>query len=112
MAQGEDAYRSGAVRPLECYKLAWTLIRRNYWSYFGITVVGVMIAGWANFPALLALAFLNVALGVAGLAFCYFGALFILPLSMAPTAFVYRQAFPGSTTSSPGEQHPEQRSEQ
>ena len=53
MAQSEVAYQRGAVRPLECYKEAWALIKRNYWVYFGITVMGVLIASWAPFGILM-----------------------------------------------------------
>jgi hypothetical protein len=53
MARLETAYQRGAVKPLECYKEGWALIRRGYWVYFGITVMGVLIASWVPFGILM-----------------------------------------------------------
>ena len=53
MAQFEIAYQRGAVKPLECYKKGWVLIKQNYWAYLGITVMGVLIASWVPFGILM-----------------------------------------------------------
>jgi hypothetical protein len=37
------AFNSGAVKPLECLRLGWSLIKDRYWLFLGITVVGVMV---------------------------------------------------------------------
>lgn len=51
-------------------------------------------AGWGNFLPLLALFLLSMVVGIVGMAFCYVGAFFVLPLSMAAAAIAYRQVFP------------------
>ena len=34
-----------AVRPIECFREGWRLIKDDYWIFFGITFVGLLIAG-------------------------------------------------------------------
>jgi uncharacterized membrane protein len=38
-------YRSGVVRPLECLRGGWELIKGRYWLFMGLTLVGMLIAG-------------------------------------------------------------------
>jgi hypothetical protein len=38
-------FRTGVIRPLECFKEGWELIKPHYWLIFGITFVGMLIAG-------------------------------------------------------------------
>jgi uncharacterized membrane protein len=38
-------FRTGVIRPLECFKEGWDLIKPNYWLIFAITLVGMLIAG-------------------------------------------------------------------
>jgi len=38
-------YRRGAVEPVECLKAAWELIKDQYWLFFGLVLVGMLIAG-------------------------------------------------------------------
>ncbi len=38
-------FRTGVIRPLECFKEGWELIKPHYWLIFGITAVGMIIAG-------------------------------------------------------------------
>jgi hypothetical protein len=40
-------FQSGAVRPMECLRGGWQLIRNEYWLFFGISLVGVLIASAA-----------------------------------------------------------------
>jgi hypothetical protein len=36
-------YNRGAIRPVECLKSGWTLIKGEYWLFLGISLVGVII---------------------------------------------------------------------
>lgn len=38
-------FRTGAIRPVECFKEGWELIKDEYWLIFGITFVGMLIGG-------------------------------------------------------------------
>jgi hypothetical protein len=35
----------GAVRPIQCWKAGWELIKNDYWLFLGISLVGTLIAG-------------------------------------------------------------------
>ena len=39
------AFNRGAIRPVECYKVAWETIKSEYWLFLGITFVGMLIGG-------------------------------------------------------------------
>jgi len=41
----ETEFRTGVIRPVECLKEGWELIKDQYWLLFGITIVGAMIGG-------------------------------------------------------------------
>jgi hypothetical protein len=44
--QGSDIeFNRHAVRPIECFREGWRLIKDDYWLFFGITFVGLLIAG-------------------------------------------------------------------
>jgi uncharacterized membrane protein len=38
-----DYFRTGVIRPVECYREAWDLIKSEYWMFFAITIVGILI---------------------------------------------------------------------
>jgi uncharacterized membrane protein len=38
-------FATGVVRPFECLRGGWELIRDEYWLFFGISLVGMLIAG-------------------------------------------------------------------
>ena len=38
-------YRRGVIRPVECIKDGWEMIKDQYWLFFGISIVGMLIAG-------------------------------------------------------------------
>jgi hypothetical protein len=38
-------FNARAIRPFECLKEAWSLIKPNYWLLFAIAIVGAMIGG-------------------------------------------------------------------
>jgi hypothetical protein len=60
-------FQTGVVRPVECYREAWELIKNQYWLLLAITIVAMMIGG----------ATLYVLLGamVCGMFYCYFQAI-------------------------------------
>jgi hypothetical protein len=37
--------RSGVVKPVECFKEGWELIKDEYWLLFAVTLVGALIGG-------------------------------------------------------------------
>jgi uncharacterized membrane protein len=38
-------FRRGVIAPMECIKEGWALIKDQYWLFFGITLVGLLIGG-------------------------------------------------------------------
>ena len=38
-------FRTGVIKPIECVKEAWALIKDQYWLFLGIVFVGVFIGG-------------------------------------------------------------------
>ena len=44
-----DEFRTGVIRPVECFKEGWELIKDQYWLIFAITLVGMLIAGLIPF---------------------------------------------------------------
>ncbi len=44
MSTNMTDYRRGAIRPVECLQEGWNMIRERYWLFFGITLVGVLVA--------------------------------------------------------------------
>lgn len=38
-------FRRGVIAPLECIKEGWALIKEEYWLFFGVTIVGLLIGG-------------------------------------------------------------------
>jgi hypothetical protein len=45
MDSDELGFHRGAVRPIECLSAGWALIKDDYWLYFGIVMIGMLIAG-------------------------------------------------------------------
>lgn len=39
------SFNASAIRPIECVREAWELIKSDYWILFAISIVGAMIAG-------------------------------------------------------------------
>lgn len=37
--------QTGVIRPIECLKEGWELIKNDYWLLFAITLVGIMLGG-------------------------------------------------------------------
>ena len=38
-------FRVGVIKPVECFKEGWALIKDQYWLFFGIALVGMLIGG-------------------------------------------------------------------
>ncbi len=47
------SFNGSAVRPMECLKTGWALIKTQYWLFFGITAVGMLIASVVPFGILM-----------------------------------------------------------
>jgi hypothetical protein len=60
-------FRTGVIRPVECYKEAWELIKNQYWLLLAITIIGVMIGGATMYVLLGAM--------MCGMFYCYFQAI-------------------------------------
>ena len=43
--QADLSFNAGSIRPIECVREAWTIIKNDYWMLFAISIVGGMIAG-------------------------------------------------------------------
>jgi uncharacterized membrane protein len=40
-----EQFNIGVIKPVECLKEAWELIKPQYWLLFAVTIIGVMIGG-------------------------------------------------------------------
>lgn len=60
-------FRTGVIKPVECYKEAWELIKNQYWLLLAITIIGMMIGGATMYVLLGAM--------VCGMFYCYFQAI-------------------------------------
>ena len=45
MTPDNSQFRTGVIRPVECVKEGWALIKDQYWLFLGIVFVGVFIGG-------------------------------------------------------------------
>lgn len=63
----QTEFRTGVIRPIECFREGWEAIKPNYWLIFVITIVGVLIGGISAYIFLGAM--------VCGIYYCYFRAL-------------------------------------
>lgn len=39
-------FRTGVIRPVECFKQGWELIKDQYWLFFAITLVGMILGSF------------------------------------------------------------------
>lgn len=53
MSYGDTEFNRGAIRPIECYRMGWRLIKDDYWTFFGMTALGMLIAYMLPFGILL-----------------------------------------------------------
>jgi len=56
----EIEFRTGVIRPVECMREGWELIKDQYWLFFGVTLVGMLIAGIVPFGILLGTMFCGI----------------------------------------------------
>ena len=56
-------FRTGVIRPVECYKEGWELIKDQYWLLLGISIVGGIIGGASMYILLGAM--------ICGIYYCY-----------------------------------------
>ncbi len=40
-----EQFNIGVIKPVECLKEAWELVKPQYWILFAVTIIGVMIGG-------------------------------------------------------------------
>jgi len=45
MTPNPTEFNRGVISPMECIKEGWALIKDQYWLFFGITLVGMLIGG-------------------------------------------------------------------
>src|SRR5262245_39737788 len=45
MTDDRPAFERGVIRPMQCFKDGWQLIKDDYWLFLGMTVVAMLIAG-------------------------------------------------------------------
>lgn len=56
-------FKTGVIRPVECFKEGWETIKDQYWLLFGITAVGALIGGFTMYILLGAM--------MCGIYFCF-----------------------------------------
>jgi hypothetical protein len=45
MTPEQSDFRVGVIQPVECIKEAWALIKDQYWLFFGLTIVAMLLGG-------------------------------------------------------------------
>src|SRR5215471_20234406 len=45
MTPENTQFNTGVIKPVECIKEGWALIKNEYWLFFGISIVGILISG-------------------------------------------------------------------
>src|SRR4051794_2927320 len=50
----QTEFTAQAVRPMECIKAGWDLIKNDYWLFFGISLVAILIGQLAPVGVLMA----------------------------------------------------------
>ncbi len=63
MAMTNTEFKTGVIKPIECFKEGWELIKDQYWLLFAITLVGAMIGGFTLYILIGAM--------LCGIYFCY-----------------------------------------
>lgn len=58
-----NEFRTGVIKPVECFKEGWELIKSDYWMLFVITLVGALIGGISFYVLLGAM--------MCGIYYCY-----------------------------------------
>lgn len=58
-----NEFRTGVIKPVECFKEGWEIIKSDYWMLFVITLVGALIGGVSMYVLLGAM--------MCGIYYCY-----------------------------------------
>src|SRR6476659_4724072 len=45
MTPEQSDFRVGVIKPVECIKEGWALIKDQYWLFFGLTIVAMLLGG-------------------------------------------------------------------
>lgn len=53
-------FKTGVIRPVECMREGWDLIKDQYWLFFAVTLVGMLIAGIVPFGILIGAMFCGI----------------------------------------------------
>lgn len=83
-----NEFQTGVIRPIECMKEGWELIKDEYWLFLGITFVGMLVGGIIPFG-----------LGI-GAMFC--GIYFVMLQKMNRQRFEFGDLFKGFNYFVPG----------
>jgi uncharacterized membrane protein len=59
----ETEFKTGVIRPVECFKEGWELIKDQYWLFFAIALVGALIGAFSMYILLGTM--------ICGIYFCY-----------------------------------------
>src|SRR6478752_4659273 len=52
MGEADASFRRGAIRPTDCFRAGWELIKADYWLFLGIALVGWLLAALVPFGIL------------------------------------------------------------
>lgn len=75
-----NEFKTGVIRPVECMQEGWELIKDDYWLFFAMTLVGMLLAGFT----------MNILLGA-----MYCGLYFALFRKMRGERFQFEDLFKG-----------------
>ena len=59
----DTAFRIGVIKPIDCFKEGWELIKSDYWILFAIALIGAVVGGFSMYILLGAMA--------CGIFYCY-----------------------------------------
>ncbi|HSQ23659.1 MAG TPA: hypothetical protein VLN44_04605, partial [Pyrinomonadaceae bacterium] len=45
MTPEQSGFNVGVIKPVECIKEGWALIKDQYWLFFGLTIVAMLLGG-------------------------------------------------------------------
>ena len=46
-------FQTNVIKPIECFREGWELIKNQYWLFFGITIIGILIGSFVPFGIVL-----------------------------------------------------------
>lgn len=87
-----NEFNTGVIKPIECMKEGYALIKDQYWLFFGITLVGMLIAGLIPF---------GIAIGAmfCGIYYCFFQKINGRPVKFEDLFKGFNYFIPGLLTS-------------